>query len=170
MTKIEDELDPSDSATLRQVEDLMQAPVPDPGPLYWAAFQGRVQDRLANRPATRRWVPWTGMAVAATLMTFMWMGGRMLDSDPATSLPGEPAITVLDTWDGDNLDGTLDLALGLNPATNLGGDLDHLSPEEKQVLLESLRTELMESSPTAPAGPGPASTRRERRFHDVDKA
>jgi len=157
--KPQDELTPADRKALQQVEALRDAPVPDPGPLYWAAFQDRVQQRLAAGPAARRWVPWAGMAVAATLLMLMWIGGRVLQPRPATSPPGEATLTALDTlngWEDDHLDGALDLILGEGSTGALAGDLQDLTQDEKQALLESLRSELSQPSDPVPAGQGPA--------------
>jgi hypothetical protein len=155
----QDELNLADRDALQQVEALRDAAVPDPGPLYWAAFQGRLQERLAAGPPARRWIPWAGMAVAATLVMLMWMGGRVLEHHPDTVLPGEAALTALDmlnAWEGDHLDGALDLILGERPTGVLAGDLQDLTLDEKQALLENLRDELSRSAAPVPAGQGPA--------------
>ena len=152
-------MNPAEGDALRRLEALRDAEVPDPGPLYWAAFQGRVQQRLTADPPARRWVPWAGMAVAATLLVFMWTGGRISRHAPAPTPPGPTAdrsLASLDAWEADDLDGALDQIMGHGPTGTLTGDLEDLSAEEKQTLLEDLRTELSLTTVPAPAGQDPA--------------
>ena len=148
-----------DEDALGRLEALRDTPVPDPGPLYWTAFPGRIQQRLAGDPPARRWVPWAGVAMAATLLLFVWMGGRLSQDPPISSLPGPVAdspMVTLDQWDAVDLDGTLDQVLGEGRPGTLAIDLQDLSPEEKQALLDNLRTELSRTLTPAPGGQGPA--------------
>lgn len=151
------DMDPDQAAALRRVEKLRESTVPDPGELYWAAFTRRVHMRLPS--AAPLWVPWAGMAAAASLMLVMWIGGHAITLSPA---PGDsdPELAVLATWEQDRVDGALDQVLGETGPDLLAGEIPDLTLADKQDLLDSLREELSRAgSPPAQdlnPGPGPA--------------
>lgn len=143
------DMDKHQTAALRRVEELRNSAVPDPGERYWAGFASRVHLRLPS--SAPRWVPWAGMAAAASLMLLMWIGGRAITLSPMPDHP-DSGLAVLATWEEDLVDGALDQILGETGADLLAAEIPALTLAAKQDLLASLREELSRAG--APAAPG----------------
>ena len=59
----------SDAERARRALDLLATDdVPDPGPVYWSSFGGRLRERIAAARRRRRWLGLTAAIAAATIV------------------------------------------------------------------------------------------------------
>ena len=120
-----------------------EADVPEPSPLYWEAFRGKVRGRVAAERTWRRmaWMPALA-AAAVTAIVIGWLAPRDRPVVPTPTLPAWSASLPAD----DELSGlaTLDETMGaaVIGCAELSDCLAGLSEEETIALAESLGEEL----------------------------
>jgi hypothetical protein len=119
------------------------ADVPEPPPLYWQAFRGKVRGRVAAERSWRRAVWMPALAAAAlTAAAIGWLGPGRGPAAPAptlpawsASLPADDELIALATLD----EGTGAAVTGCN---RLSDCLSDLSEEETDALADALKEEL----------------------------
>jgi anti-sigma factor RsiW len=150
------------SARAASVAETMAAirsdPAPDPGPLYWASFQDRLETRLAaRRRAGRRLM---SLAAAAAVLLAVGLGvltrGRLHPGAGGLEVAGRPAGAGGATGAGDaaSAEARLEAAIATlagqdSGSTRFEAILDDLLPEEPADLEESLTPGITEEGATA---------------------
>jgi hypothetical protein len=120
-----------------------EADVPEPSPLYWEAFRGKVRGRVAAERTWRRvaWMPALA-AAAVTAIVIGWLAPKDRPVAPAATLPAWSASLPAD----DELLGLAALdesaAATMIGCRGLSDCLADLSEEETIALAETLGEEL----------------------------
>jgi hypothetical protein len=119
-----------------------EADVPEPSPLYWEAFRGKVRGRVAAERSWRRaaWMPALA-AAAVTAIAIGWLGPARNPSAPVPTLPAWSASLPAD----DDLVALAALDEGAGAAvtgcSRLSDCLSDLSEEETSALADALSEE-----------------------------
>jgi hypothetical protein len=123
-----------------------QADAPEPSPLFWDAFRGRVASAIETEPRARRFGGFFVPALLVTaamvvVVTFLPTAGRqaVVPPPPLTASSALPAI------DDAALDGTQTSAEELAGCRDVAECVADLSDEESRAFAEALRAELGKS-------------------------
>jgi predicted anti-sigma-YlaC factor YlaD len=124
-----------------------EADVPEPSPLYWQAFPGQVDRRLARERRRFRLALWPGLAALAAGLAFI----ALPRVDPKVAVPAA-AAPLLPAWSALPASDTLGLGLVQAVVVDLGPEAEcagidecvaDLSDAEGGALAELLRPKLV---------------------------
>lgn len=152
-TANKDSLDQDNQTLANLLEEVSQLEDFDPGPLYWAQFNGRLNRKVvAAKKPRRQWLVWGGstLVAAALLLIFLPVRATVSPEPGFDSLNDQTLALIYEAYYDVEQDDALAFDLGsgtetildaMDPGLDELGELDLLSEEELLLLSNSWGTE-----------------------------